>query len=288
MTTSHLLEIGHFKCAAIDTGIQRLDGGAMFGVVPKTLWSQLIPADEKNRIPLALRCLYLESNDRRVLIDCGIGEKFNGKMNTIYGIENTPGGITQALINKGIDPLTITDVILTHLHFDHAGGATSYCEHTQQYVPTFKHATYHLQKNALAHAQNPNPKDKASFRTQDWQPLLAHGVLNLIDGPHMLFEDIQLIVSNGHTDGQQLVLVHTGHTPILYCGDAIPTASHLAVPYVMGYDLHPVLMMQEKEALLKQASQEKWILFYEHDPVIAASHITEEQGRYLKGQEIKF
>lgn len=282
-----MIPFGKMKLAELHTGWQRLDGGAMFGVVPRPLWEKQIAPDQRNRIPLALRCLYVEVDDRRIVIDTGIGEKFSDKQNDIYGVEPEPGGITGVMQRQGLDPDKVTDVVLTHLHFDHAGGATSLVDGV--FVPSFRHATYYVQKRALAWAQHPTEKDRASYRQDDWQALLDLGRLRLVDGPCELFPSVSIIVSEGHTVAQQLVLLDGGDgNKLLYCGDVIPTASHIPLPYIMGYDLYPLTTLEEKKALLGQAAKEGWWLYYEHDPKVAATRVNEERGKYVRGEVLVF
>lgn len=284
-----LKPFGPFQIAAIEAGTQKLDGGAMFGVVPRTLWSHLIAPDERHRIPLALRCLYLQSADRKIVIDTGIGDKFSAKLNDIYGVTPAANGLRGELAAHGVDYREVTDVILTHLHFDHAGGATQLAADGVNYEPTFPHARYHLQKSALAWAKAPTEKDRASFRPHDWQVLETSGCLNLLEGNQELFDGISLIVSNGHSIGQQLVLVDGQEAgKLLYCGDAIPTSAHVPLAYIMGYDLQPLVMIEEKRALLERAVKERWILFYEHDPLRAATYVAQSDGKYAAAQEFVF
>ncbi|MCC6811612.1 MAG: MBL fold metallo-hydrolase [Deltaproteobacteria bacterium] len=273
---------GRFQLAEIQTGWQRLDGGAMFGVVPKALWNKLIPADDRNRIPLALRALYIDTGDRKVVVDTGIGEKFDDKQKDIYGAESFPGGLRGTMQKLGLDYRAVTDCILTHLHFDHAGGATTLG--ANGYEPTFPNADYYLQRRALEWAENPTEKDRVSFRPDDWQSLIASGRLQLLDGPTEVLPGVSIVISDGHAVAQQLVLVDGGEGhKLLYCGDVIPTSAHIPLPYVMAYDLHPLKTLEEKRVLLAQALEDDWILYFEHDPKIAAAKITEENGKFRCG-----
>lgn len=279
-------DFGRFKLAELQTGWQRLDGGAMFGVVPKTLWEKQIPADDKNRIPLALRCLYIDAGARKFVVDTGIGDKFSEKQNAIYGVEGFAGGIRGVMERAGLDWRAVTDVILTHLHFDHAGGAT--CRGSGgAFEATFPNATYHLQRRALQWAENPSEKDRASFRRDDWDALQQAGRLNLLDGSLDLDPGITLILSEGHAVAQQLVLVDgDADGKLLYCGDVIPTAAHVPLPYVMGYDLHPLQTIEEKRSILAQALVEDWILFFEHDPNVAAARVRDDNGKFSCGAAV--
>jgi glyoxylase-like metal-dependent hydrolase (beta-lactamase superfamily II) len=278
---------GRFSLGELQTGWQRLDGGAMFGVVPKALWQKQIAADDKNRIPLALRALYIDAGERQIVVDTGIGEKFSEKQNEIYGVEPFSGGIRGVMQRMGLDYTRVTDVILTHLHFDHAGGATT--KGPQGFEPTFPNADYYLQRRALEWAENPTEKDRASFRVDDWQPLIAAGKLKLLDGPFELVPGVSIVLSEGHAVAQQLVLVDGGSDgKLLYCGDVIPTAAHIPLPYVMAYDLHPLKTLEEKRALLAQALEDDWILYFEHDPNCAAARIIEDNGKFSRGEVVTF
>ncbi len=278
---------GRFTLTELQTGWQRLDGGAMFGVVPKTLWEKQIPVDDKNRIPLALRALYIDAGDRRIVVDTGIGDKFSEKQNAIYGVEGFAGGIRGVMQRAGLDYRAVTDVLLTHLHFDHAGGATAARE-GGGFEPTFPNARYHLQRRALEWAQDPTEKDRASFRPDDWEALLDRGCLQLETGPFELCEGVSVLLSEGHACAQQLVLVDGGDDgKLLYCGDVIPTAAHIPLPYVMAYDLHPLKTLEEKRVLLAQALAEDWILYFEHDPKIAAARVAEKDGRFVAGEAVQ-
>ncbi len=270
------MKIGKYEIYAIETGRFKLDGGAMFGIVPKTIWEKLNPSDEKNRIELALRTLLIIGNDKRILVDTGIGKKWEEKYTEIYGIDHTKYTLEDSLAKIGLKTDDITDVILTHLHFDHAGGATM-IDSDGIIKPTFKNATYYVQKRNLELAMNPNEKDRASYLPENFLPLIEFNQLEIIEGEFEIFDGIEIITSDGHTFGQQLVKVSDGEKTIVYCGDLIPTSSHIPIPYVMAYDLQPLITMEEKKKLLKRAVDENWILFFEHDPYTDCA--TVKQGK---------
>ncbi len=272
------MKIGKYEIHSIKSGIFKLDGGAMFGVVPKVLWNKTNQSDELNRINLATRSLLLISEKRKVLVDTGIGNKFDDKFKTIYAVENH--GIDDALRMKGIDPDQITDVIITHLHFDHTGGSTKNCG--DEIIPTFKNAKYYIQKAQYEWALNPSDKDKASYLKEDFIPIRNFNQLVLTEGNFQLDDDIEVIISNGHTPFQQHLKISDGQRTIFYCGDLIPTSSHIPYPYVMSYDLFPLTTIEEKKKILPQAYEENWILFFEHDPKISA--VTLKEGK--KGFEV--
>lgn len=278
------MKIGKYEIHAIETGRFKLDGGAMFGIVPKTIWDKLNPSDDKNRIELALRTLLIIGDDKKILVDTGIGKKWEGKYIDIYGIDHTKYTLENSLEKLGLRTSDITDVILTHLHFDHAGGATKSEDGILK--PTFENATYYVQKRNLDLAMNPNEKDRASYLPENFVPLIEFNQLEIVDGEFEIFDGIELIISNGHTFGQQLVKVSDGEKTIVYCGDLIPTSSHIPIPYVMAYDLQPLVTMEEKKKLLKKAVEENWILFFEHDPY--ADCATVKMGKKYVELEARF
>lgn len=243
----------------------------MFGVVPKPLWERKIPADERNRIPLAMRCLLLTSADRTILVDVGIGGKFDSKFADIYGVDSTDSTLRDALASAGVQPEDVTDVVLTHLHFDHCGGATSW--NGSDLVPTFPSATYHVQEEHWRWACDPNPRERASFLKENFLPLEVAGQLNRVQGGTVLFEGVEVVVVNGHTRAMQLVKVADGETTLLYAADLVPTAAHVPLPWIMAYDVEPLRTLEEKERILGQAAHEGWILVLEHDPQHAAIRI---------------
>ncbi len=261
-----MVQIGNYKLDRVDTGRFALDGGAMFGVVPKVLWQDKIGADDKNRIPLALRTLLIRGDGRVILIDTGIGEKWSPKLMELYGIEQSAHPLVTALASNGIAPEEVTDLIVTHLHFDHVGGATTY-DTNRKLVPTLPNAKVHVQKANWEHANDPNEKDKASYLSENFVPLYETGVLNLVEGEREILPGITVIPSNGHTIGQQIIRIGDGKGAVVYCGDLVPTSAHLPIPWVMGYDLFPMTTIEEKKSILPVAAKEGWRLFFEHDPV---------------------
>ncbi|MGZ3771366.1 MAG: MBL fold metallo-hydrolase [Bdellovibrio sp.] len=277
------IKVGPYEICPIPTGIFGLDGGAMFGTVPKVLWERSNPADEKNRIPMEARALLLKSSGCNVLIDTGngkdfvakYGEKIGGKFAEIYSISEKGPSLLKSLAAQGLKPEDIHHVILTHLHFDHAGGGTT--EINGKVVPTFPNAQYWIQKGNLETAQHPNLRERASYFAANFQPLIDKGVLKVIEGTQEILPGISTYVSNGHTQGQQMVKVTDGKTTVLYCADVVPTSSHVRVPWLMGYDLHPLILMEEKQKYLSDAADQSWYLFFEHDPYCDAALI-ERQG----------
>ncbi len=268
------MQIGDYKVSTIIHGTFALDGGAMFGIVPKVLWNARNPADDKNRIDLSTRSLLIEGRGHKILVDTGMGDKWDEKQRNIYKIDVQSTNVYVSLEKKGLTVDDITDVIITHLHFDHAGGATRYNDEGD-IVPTFPNATYYVQKKNWNWANNPSEKDAASYLPENFRPLYDHSVLEILDGATELFPGIELITSDGHTVGQQHPIVKSADRSIFYCGDMIPTKTHIPIPWVMGYDLFPLTTIQEKKDILPRALEENWILFFEHDP--ATNSVTVKQ-----------
>lgn len=278
------MKIGPYDIQPIETGRFALDGGAMFGVVPKPLWERLNPPDDRNRIELAARCLLIRGNGRTILVDNGNGNKFTQKLIDIYRLDNSRYELNASLREHNVQPEDVTDVILTHLHFDHAGGSTITVDGTLK--PAFPNATYYVQKSHWDQAMKPTEKDRASFMPDDYMPLKEHGVLRLLDGEGELFPMISCILTNGHTAAQQLPLISDGKTTLLFCCDLFPTINHIPLPYVMAYDLRPLTTLEDKRRISARAEAENWILFFEHDPSVAAGTVRKTDRGYAFGQEI--
>lgn len=259
----------------INTGFFKLDGGAMFGVVPKVLWGKSNPADENNLCTWAMRCLLVRDEKRLILIDTGCGNKQDSKFFGHYHLSGDDS-LLGSLDNLGVKPEDITDVILTHLHFDHAGGAVVYNEEKSKLVPTFPNALYWTNQKHWDSASNPNPREKASFLKENFIPLEKSGQLEFINNPNRsVFEDIDIMFVDGHTEHMMLPLISYNGRKILFAADLIPSAAHVPLAWVMSYDVQPLVTMKEKERILKQAVDEGYILFFEHDPVIEAATLVE-------------
>jgi glyoxylase-like metal-dependent hydrolase (beta-lactamase superfamily II) len=266
---------------ALESGTFALDGGAMFGVVPKPLWEKKIAADAQNRIKLAARCLLIRTAGRVIVVDVGLGSQWNDKERGIYSIGTST--LDAELARVGLARTEVTDVILTHLHFDHAGGALA-----ADGTLFFPAATYHLQRRHWEWAHQPSERDRGSFREQTFARLGQTGALHLIDGEAELFPGVRLILSEGHTVALQLVRVESDSEWLVFCADLIPTSAHLAPAWSMGYDLHPLTVIEEKKMLVAEALEDRGILFFEHDPEIAACRIREERGQVVVAERIQF
>ncbi len=251
----------------IDTGFFKLDGGAMFGVVPKTIWQKLNPADENNLCSWAMRCLLVQDGNRLILIDTGMGSKQTAKFFGYYYPHGEASLIT-SIRKAGYSTDEVTDVILTHLHFDHVGGAVSSTSDKTQFSPTFKNARYWSTPRHWQWATNPNARERASFLEENILPLQQSGQLHWIEeNQPSPFENIGFLFVNGHTEAMLLPKIQLGSQTLLYMADLVPSTGHVPVPYVMSYDVRPLVTMDEKTSILKQAADNQWCLFFEHDPV---------------------
>lgn len=249
----HIIETGNFK----------LDGGAMFGVVPKSLWNRRHPADENNMCTWSMRCLLIEEGDRLMLIDTGIGDKQDDKFFSFYFLHGDDS-LDKSLKAKGYHPNDITDVFLTHLHFDHCGGAL--IRNGEKIVPKFPNAKYWSNQDHWKWATEPNSREKASFLKENILPIQESGQLNFIDpGAESPFNFMDIIYVDGHTDKQMLPVISYKDKKIVFCADLLPSAHHIPVPWVMAYDTRPLLTMKEKSQFLHDAVDKDYILFFEHD-----------------------
>ncbi len=265
------------KLYSINTGYFKLDGGAMFGVVPKQIWNKLNPADENNLCNWAMRCLLIEDGDRLMLIDNGIGDKQDAKFMGHYHLHGDET-LTSSLAKHGFSKDDITDVILTHLHFDHCGG--SIVREKDRLVPAFKNATFWSNERHWHWATEPNMREKASFLKENILPIQESGQLRFVHSHVDQFdtagkllstpfnENMQLRFVNGHTDAMMLPQIQYKGKTILYMADLLPAAAHLPIPYVMAYDMQPLITLKEKISVLDEALQNDYILFFEHDPQI--------------------
>ena len=257
------INIGKFKITSLEFGKFKLDGGAMFGVVPKVLWERVHPSDEKNRIDMATRCMLIEVDDRKILVDTGFGEGRVEKFRKIYGFRGSENYLDDVLGEHSLSRDQITDVILTHLHFDHVGGATQGKDDIP--YPAFPNATYYIQQRQLDHARSRFERDKASYFTSDFEPLIEAGVVELVNGAWELLPGLSMFTCNGHTPSQQLIRIESAGETLIYPADLIPLACHFSLPWIMAYDLEPVKTLDEKRKLLTEAAEKGWTFFFEHD-----------------------
>ena len=249
-----------------------LDGGAMFGVVPKVLWQKENPADEMNRIDMRTRCLLLQDskNRKNILVDCGIGDKGPDNFNARFKI--SPYQLETELKKYNMSANDITDVIATHLHFDHIGGLTKQ-DAEEKTFPRFPNAKVWVQKRNWEHAWNPNEKDRASYLRENFAIYEGDSRLQLVDGATEIFPGIRVILSEGHTLGMQLPIVYDDKNSLIYCADIIPMSAHVRVPWIMGYDCFPLTVMEEKKKILTEAAETGRVIFFEHCPYMDGAKV---------------
>ncbi|CAN5768171.1 MBL fold metallo-hydrolase [soil metagenome] len=274
------MRIGRYNVQTLEGGRLGLDGGAMFGIVPKPLWSRAIQPDEKNRIPLAMRCLLIEGEGRLILVDTGLGEKEDAKFRDIYAVDQEQSSLRRSLTAAGFVPEEITDVVLTHLHFDHCGGATRYTGEEERLELVFPNATHHVQESHWQWATE-SPREQASFLARNLDPISDSGQLSLVRGDAELFPGIDTLVVDGHTHGQQLLTVRGGGNTLFYAADLLPTSAHVSPLWIMSYDIEPLKTLEEKQRLLRRAVDEDWIVVFEHDVNVGAARI-QEDGQTFK------
>ena len=272
------MKLGDWTFRAFHDGCFKLDGGTMFGVVPKVMWEKQHPADEQNRIDLDLRCLLVEVGERRMLVDTGMGDRWDEKQLRIFGLVRRPNQLVAELAEAGITRESITDVILTHLHFDHAGGVLRQGENGLE--PVFPQARHWIQKRHWDWAGHPSERDRASFRREDFSLLADADLLELVDGAQEIMPGVKVTPVSGHTPGQQVVEFHTPDGILAYVADLIPFLSQLHVPWIMGFDLNPLLTVTEKKRFLTRAVEDGIILVFEHDPVHEAATVRFTAGRF--------
>ncbi|PYO11231.1 MAG: MBL fold metallo-hydrolase [Gemmatimonadetes bacterium] len=276
-------KIGDFTVHAIQAGGQKLDGGAMFGVVPKPLWEKRIRADERNRIQLGMRCLLIEHPSGLVLIDTGAGNKENEKFKDIYALENEGADgatlLEDGLNQIGVTPPDVTLVINTHLHFDHAGGNTRNRSDGTLEI-SFPNATYIVKRGEYEFATHPNERTAASYFERNYTPLEAAEKIEFVSREKEIVKGIRVIPTPGHTPFHQSVLIESGGERALYLGDLVPTHAHLPLPWIMGYDVEPLVTLETKRGILKQALEEQWLLIFEHDATIAWGRVEQDGKAY--------
>jgi glyoxylase-like metal-dependent hydrolase (beta-lactamase superfamily II) len=255
------MKIGPYTLTVINAGNFRLDGGAMHGVVPKTLWSRAVQADAENCVEYTTHCLLIEGAGRRVLVETGNGDKWSDKERRIYAIENA--SIAGRLRQRGVDPESVDTVILTHLHFDHVGGAT-FRDDSGTHA-TFPRARHVVQRTELRDARSPHERNRASYFSENIDPLVKDGLFEEVDGEREVAPGVRVVPTPGHTEGHQSVLVEAGDRAAFFCGDVIPTSLHLRLPYIMAYDLMPVVTLETKRRLLARMVAERWTVIWGHD-----------------------
>ncbi len=280
------MRFGDYECFALDLGDFTVDGGSFFGTVPKSQWQEQMQADADNMIRIKSRALLIVGNGKTILVDAGFGSALNDETKTAYGISDTTPDLNLILSGYDIDATQVTDVVLTHLHFDHAGGAVMN-SHAGA-VPFFPNAVFHVQNEQWEEVSNPHEREREAFGAVDYSALASYGVLNLLEGSLTLTDGIELMISYGHTRGQQHVLVKDPQQSLFFCSDLVPTAAHIPVPWQMAYDNKPMELYPEKDFFLRKAYRENWILFFPHDPEVIAATLKEGPFWMEMDQKISF
>ena len=279
------MKIGKYDLYSVETSEFGLDGGAMFGIIPKPVWEKKVSADELNRVNMVTRSLLLVSDEKKILIDTGNGTKWEEKYKQIYDINTDQYNIEKSLGKYGFSSEQITDVICTHMHFDHIGGNTKI--ESGEVVPTFPNAKYWISEENWKLANHPSQKDAGSFIEHDWKVLAENQMIEIIDGREPFIEGIETFVTHGHTPGLLHPIVSDGSNKLFYGADIFPMVAHIPIPWVMAYDVQPVVTMEEKQKLLQKMEREDWILFFEHDPHIQACTVHKDGKHYKLNKEIK-
>jgi glyoxylase-like metal-dependent hydrolase (beta-lactamase superfamily II) len=273
------MKFGDYRVEVIPDCEFRLDGGAMFGVVPRNLWSRVCPPDDQNRIRMNMNCLFIEAGNERILIDTGIGDKWSEKHRARYGIDRQRSLGESLNAIAGVSAEDITIVINTHLHFDHAGGNT-HLDESGKAVPSFPNARYFIARAEYEHAEEPNERDWASYFSENWRPLKESGQLELKEAEYEVGPGLRMETHAGHNRSMQCARLARAGRTLFGFADLVPTRAHVPFAWVMGYDLYPVETVAAKKKLLPQAAHENWTCLFYHDPDQALGRIVEEEGKY--------
>lgn len=272
------MQFGNYRVEIIPDTEFRLDGGAMFGVVPRTLWSKVCPPDELNRIRMNMNCVFIETAEERILIETGIGEKWSAKHTEMFGITRGRTLAESLRAVAGVEPDSISIVINTHLHFDHAGGNTELNE-AGQAVPAFRNARYFVSKSEVEHAEAPSERDRASYLPENWRPLIASGQLELKEANYEVAPGLHMETYAGHNRSMQCWRLNgTGQT-LFGFADLVPMRAHVPYAWIMGYDLYPAETLEVKKKLLPQAAREGWVCLFYHDPDEPLCRLIEDEGK---------
>ena len=269
------MKFGEFELFVVSDGTFRLDGGAMFGTIPKVLWERTNPADDRNRILMGLNCLLIRAPTENILVDTGLGTAYDERFAYLYGVDKSQTELLRSLAAAGVGAADIGKVILTHLHFDHAGGNCFQSENSE-FKPTFPNAVYYINQGELAYAKDPDPRSSPSYLSYTWEPLEKQEQIVLISEDKEVASGVMILSAPGHTPNHQIVKVQSGGLTACFLADLVPTPSHLRTHYVMGFDLDPLTAMKNKERVLKQAQAENWLLIFEHSPDVKAGYLTED------------
>lgn len=269
---------GDYRVEVVPDTEFRLDGGAMFGVVPRSLWSKVCPPDEQNRIRMNMNCLFIEAHGERILIETGIGEKWSAKHAAMYGITRERPLAESLRAIAGVHAEEITIVVNTHLHFDHAGGNTLFDE-AGRARPAFPNARYFISRDEYEHAEAPHERDRASYLPENWRPVQESGQLELKEAAYEIVPGLRMETHTGHSRTMQCVRLERGGRTLFSFADLVPMRAHVPFPWIMGYDLYPVETLESKKRLLPQAAREGWLCFFYHDPDVPLCRVVEEDGK---------
>jgi glyoxylase-like metal-dependent hydrolase (beta-lactamase superfamily II) len=272
------MRFGDYRVLVVPDAGLRLDGGAMFGVVPRALWSRVCPPDALNRVRLNMNCLFVETETERILIETGAGDKWTPKQEAIYGIARERPLAESLRAVAGVRAEEVTIVVNTHLHFDHAGGNTTR-DASGQIVPTFPNARYFVSRAEYEHAESPHERDRASYLPENWRALLESGQLELKDADYEVAPGLRMETVAGHSRTMQCVRLERGGRTLYGFADLVPTRAHVPFAWIMGYDLYPVETLEAKKRLLPQAAREDWLCLFYHDPEAPLARIIEEDGK---------
>lgn len=272
------MQLGDYRVEIVPDTEFHLDGGAMFGVVPRTLWSRSCPPDEQNRVRLNMNCLFIEAGRERIIVETGIGDKWSEKQAAMYGItrQRSLGDSIEAITNYS--PAEITIVVNTHLHFDHAGGNTT-LNAAGDIVPTFPNARYFVSAGEYEHAESPHERDRASYLSENWRPLRANGQLELKDADYEVVPGLRMETVAGHSRTMQCARLERGGQTLFSFADLVPMRAHVPFAWIMGYDLYPVETLEAKKRLLPQAARENWLCLFYHDPDEPLGRVVEVEGK---------
>jgi len=269
------MRIGDIELHIVTDGTFRLDGGAMFGVIPKPMWERKSPPDERNRILLSMKCLLIRVGKELILVETGAGEKWDEKRRAIYAIE-TGNRLLDQLAARGVKPEDVTLVINTHLHFDHCGWNTRIVNGAS--VPTFPNARYFVQRGEIEHARQPTERDRASYFPENYEPMEKSGQWTLLDGDAEIVPGVSVVLLPGHTQHLQGVKLQSGGKSALFLTDLVPTTAHIPLPWIMGYDLFPMTTLENKKKWLPRLAREEWLCLFAHDPKVPAAYLRERNG----------